>query len=100
MQFKVGEVELEFAVELRKDVKAKAGFKAWVVTAGTELGAAKGDTHRVKISLTPQKSDGGDLYVHGSADREEGPGDLSGYIPDWATAPGGIRGWSSRGSSE
>ncbi|MEU2588273.1 trypco2 family protein [Streptomyces avermitilis] len=82
VQFKVGEVELEFAVELKKDVKAKAGFKAWVVTAGTELGAAKADTHRVKISLTPQNPDGGDLFVHGSADREEGPGDLSGYIPD------------------
>jgi hypothetical protein len=36
--FKVGPVELEFAVELRTDAKAKAGFKAWVVSADAEAG--------------------------------------------------------------
>ncbi|MEW9555283.1 trypco2 family protein [Nonomuraea sp. NPDC050783] len=36
--FAVGPIELEFAVELKADAKAKAGFKAWVVTAGAEAG--------------------------------------------------------------
>jgi hypothetical protein len=37
--FVVGPIEMEFAVELRADAKAKAGFKAWVVSAGVEGGA-------------------------------------------------------------
>ncbi|MFG3055525.1 trypco2 family protein [Kitasatospora sp. NPDC048239] len=82
LQFKVGPVELEFAVELRVDAKVKAGFKAWVVTAGTEGGVARGRTHKVKVTLTPQNADGTDVMVHGDSDRAEGPGDVSGYIED------------------
>jgi len=82
LAFKVGPVELEFAVELRADVKAKAGFKAWVVSADAEAGVARARTHRVTVSLTPQRPDGGDLLVHGDASRPEGPGDVTGRIPD------------------
>ncbi|MEU2630399.1 trypco2 family protein [Kitasatospora sp. NPDC007106] len=82
LQFKVGPVELEFAVELRVDAKAKAGFKAWVVTAGAEGGAARSRTHTVKLTLTPQNADGTDVMVHGDSNRDEGPGDLSGYVED------------------
>jgi hypothetical protein len=75
--FKVGPVELEFAVELRAEATARAGFKAWVVSAEVEASAARGRTHRVKVTLTPQQPDGGDLLVHGSASRPRGPGDVS-----------------------
>lgn len=61
MEFKVGPVELEFAVELRADAKVKAGFKAWVVSGDAEGGVARGRTHRVKFVLTPQRPGGGDL---------------------------------------
>jgi hypothetical protein len=80
LAFKVGPVELEFTVELRADAKARAGFKAWVVSGEVEAGVARGRTHRVKVTLTPQQPGGGDLLVHGSADRPEGPGDVSGHI--------------------
>ncbi|MGW7210032.1 trypco2 family protein [Streptomyces sp. NPDC054837] len=80
LAFKVGPVELEFTVELRVDAKAKAGFKAWVVTADVEAGAARTRTHRVKLALTPQQAGGGDLLIHGRADRAQGPGDVSGRI--------------------
>ncbi|MFD9306841.1 trypco2 family protein [Streptomyces sp. NPDC060048] len=80
LAFEVGPVELEFAVELRADLKAKAGFKAWVVTGDVETGAARARTHRVKITLTPRRSGGGDLLVGGDAGRLRGPGDLSGHI--------------------
>ncbi|WP_329501461.1 trypco2 family protein [Kitasatospora herbaricolor] len=80
--FKVGPVELEFAVELKADTKVKAGFKAWVVDASVAAGASRASTHRVKVTLQPQKADGGDLLVHGSADRAQGPGDVSGRIED------------------
>ncbi|MEU0924531.1 trypco2 family protein [Streptomyces malaysiensis] len=63
LAFKVGPVQLEFTVELRADAKAKAGFKAWVIN-------------------TPQRPDGSDLLVHGDPSRQQGPGDVSGRIPD------------------
>lgn len=79
LSFKVGPVELEFTVELRKDVKAKGGFKAWVVSAGAEAGAARGHSQRVMVTLTPQGPNG-DLLVRGESGRGQGPGDVSGYV--------------------
>jgi hypothetical protein len=41
--FVVGPIEMEFTVELRADVKAKAGFKAWVLaSAEVEAGVSRG----------------------------------------------------------
>ncbi|WP_336159983.1 trypco2 family protein [Amycolatopsis sp. VC5-11] len=78
--FVVGPVELEFAVELRRDAKVKAGFKAWVVSGDAEGGVARGRTHKVKVTLTPRASGGGDLLVAGEKDRQAGPGDVSGPV--------------------
>lgn len=78
--FVVGPIELEFAVELRVDAKVKGGFKAWVVSGDAEAGLARGRTHRVKVSLTPKRGDGGDLLVAGSAGRPTGPGPVEGRI--------------------
>jgi hypothetical protein len=80
--FVVGPIELEFAVELKKDVKAKTGLKAWVLSADVEAGVTQGRTHRVKVALTPKTTAGGDLLVHGSAPRAAGPGDVTGRIDD------------------
>ncbi|MQS08447.1 trypco2 family protein [Streptomyces alkaliphilus] len=80
--FKVGPVELEFTVELRADAKVKSGFKAWVVSADAEAGVTRGRTHRVAVTLTPQRPDGGDLLIAGNANRSGGPGDLSGHVED------------------
>jgi Trypsin-co-occurring domain 2 len=80
VEFVVGPVELEFAVELKADAKAKAGFKAWVVSGDLETGVARARTHRVRVTLTPKRPGGGDLLVSaepGSADRLD---DLSGHI--------------------
>ncbi|WP_237291740.1 trypco2 family protein [Streptomyces sp. Sge12] len=80
--FAVGPVEMEFEVELRADVKAKAGFKLWAVSAETEAGLSRGRTHRVSFTLTPKRPDGTDLLVHSAQERPDGPGDVSGRIPD------------------
>ncbi|WP_369042056.1 trypco2 family protein [Streptomyces sp. Midd1] len=82
LAFQVGPVEMEFAVELRADAKVKAGFKAWVVSAEAEAGVARGRTHRVKIALTPKETGGGDLLIHGSPDRRQGPGNVEDRIED------------------
>jgi hypothetical protein len=66
--FAVGPIELEFTVELRKDAKAKAGFKAWVVTGDAEAGMTRSRTHKVKVTLNPKRADGsGDVMVGGRA---------------------------------
>ena len=80
MEFMVGPIELEFAVELRQDAKAKLGFKAWVLSGDAEAGVARGRTHRVSMTLTPRRPGGGDWLVSGEHGRPEGPGDVSDMI--------------------
>jgi hypothetical protein len=79
VEFVVGPIELEFAVELRADAKAKLGFKAWVLSADAEAGVARGHTHTVKVTLTPRQAGGGDLLVAGKTSGD-GAGGLSGHI--------------------
>jgi len=76
MQFVVGPIELSFEVELRRDAKAKAGFKAWVVTGDVEAGAGRTRKQRVTLTLTPQAPGGGDVRV-GSDRQQAGPGEIS-----------------------
>ncbi|MER5890567.1 trypco2 family protein [Streptomyces sp. NPDC001941] len=80
--FAVGPVEMEFEVELRADARAKAGFRVWAVTADADAGVSRGRTHRVSFTLAPRNAEGGDLLVGGRAARADGPGDVSGRIPD------------------
>jgi LmbE family N-acetylglucosaminyl deacetylase len=75
--FVVGPVEMEFVVELKADVKAKAGFKAWVVTADAETAISRGRTHKVRVTLTPKRADGGDLLVSDQGGSLTSRGDLS-----------------------
>ncbi|WLW55372.1 trypco2 family protein [Streptomyces sp. YU58] len=49
--FEVGDIQLEFSVELRKEVKGGVKVKAWVVEAGAEGGGGSTRTHRVAVTL-------------------------------------------------
>ncbi|KUN93212.1 trypco2 family protein [Streptomyces caeruleatus] len=49
--FEVGDIELEFGVELRKEVKGGVKVKAWVVEAGANAGGGTTRTHRVTVTL-------------------------------------------------
>jgi hypothetical protein len=79
--FVVGPIEMEFAVELRADATAKAGFKVWVF-ASAEVGAdvSRGSTHRVTVTLNPKRPDGGDLLIAAEPNGPAGPGDVSGHV--------------------
>lgn len=66
--FQVGPIELEFTVELRADTRARAGFKAWVVSGDAEVGAGRARTHRVSLTLHPQGRDGRPLPISGERD--------------------------------
>ncbi|MCX4748266.1 hypothetical protein OG455_22585 [Kitasatospora sp. NBC_01287] len=63
-QFEVGTVELEFAIELRRDAALKGGVRAWVLQAGAEVGAGRTSSHKVTVSLTPKDlATGGSVLV-------------------------------------
>ncbi|MFF4128246.1 trypco2 family protein [Microbispora rosea] len=76
--FQVGPIELEFAVELKADAKAKLGVKAWVLSGDAEAGIARGRTNKVKVTLTPKHPDGADLLVRARPGGPGGPGNVSG----------------------
>ncbi|MFE5082940.1 trypco2 family protein [Streptomyces mirabilis] len=69
VRFAVDSIELEFTVELRKDVAGRVGIKAWVVTAGADASRGRADTHRVKLTLSPKDAATGRALEIGSADR-------------------------------
>lgn len=54
IQMDVDVLELEFTVEVRRDLKSKAGIKAWVINTDIEAGLTTGGNHRVKITLKPK----------------------------------------------
>src|SRR4051812_33004827 len=80
LSFTVGPIEMEFAVELRQDAHAKAGFKAWVLSGEVQGGVTRGRAHRVLITLTPQRPGGGDLLISARPNQMQGPGDISEHI--------------------
>jgi len=58
LRFEVGEITMEFQVEVERSAEARGGIKFWVVEVGTG-GAVKGkDVHRVVIPLKPVRADG------------------------------------------
>ncbi|MFC8512078.1 trypco2 family protein [Streptomyces sp. NPDC057257] len=49
--FEVGDIELEFSVELRKEAKGGVKVKAWLVEAGADAGGGTTRAHRVAVTL-------------------------------------------------
>jgi hypothetical protein len=49
--FEVGDIELEFGVELRQEIAGGGKVKAWVVEAGVDGGGGATRTHRVAVTL-------------------------------------------------
>lgn len=59
LAFEVGDIQLEFGVQLTNDRTVKGGVKAWVLTAGYESAQAVARTQRVSVTLSPkQRGDG------------------------------------------
>ncbi|MFF8310386.1 trypco2 family protein [Streptomyces lydicus] len=58
LRFEVGPVELEFAVDVRKEGGAEAKAKVYVVSFGARGGLTATATHRLKLTLQPQDAQG------------------------------------------
>jgi hypothetical protein len=64
VRFRTGPVEMEFAVDVRKDAEARA--KVMVLPWGAEAkgGYTAGSTSRVRITLQPVDDTGDDLTIN------------------------------------
>ncbi|GHH25924.1 trypco2 family protein [Streptomyces lanatus] len=52
--FELGDIQMEFTVEIRKEIKASSRVKAWVVDAGADGARTDGRTHKVSFTLRAQ----------------------------------------------
>ena len=57
-RFVVGRVEMEFAVEIRRDAGGEGGVQLGVLTLKAGGGGSSATTHRVRLELTPQTGSG------------------------------------------
>lgn len=68
VQFEVGPVELEFAVDVKKDVEADFGVRVWVISLGVKGGGSHDSTNRIKVVLNPKDDKGKKLKISSSRD--------------------------------
>ncbi|MEW1721792.1 trypco2 family protein [Streptomyces sp. NPDC093109] len=69
MAFEVGDIQMEFTLELRKEIKGGLKVKAWVVEAGADGARTSAHTHKVAFTLKPQDARTGAPWKVGNADR-------------------------------
>ncbi|TQF07054.1 hypothetical protein E6W39_38835 [Kitasatospora acidiphila] len=68
IQFEVGPVTLDFTVELKRDARAKGGFKAWVLSGDLEGGLTQNQVQKVSVTLTPRLAGSDDSVLVGNPD--------------------------------
>ncbi|MEU3920093.1 trypco2 family protein [Streptomyces sp. NPDC029004] len=75
LRFEVGEIHMEFTVELRYDAHVQGGVKAWVFSAEADAGGEKAHTHKVSFTLKPKDAGSGDGWEVGN----DNEGDASAF---------------------
>jgi hypothetical protein len=58
LRFEVGEITMEFQIEVERSIEAKGGLKFYVVELGAGGTEKAKDVHKVVIPLKPVRSDG------------------------------------------
>ena len=58
LRFEVGEITMEFQIEVERTIEAKGGIKFWVAELGAGGTAKNKEVHRVVIPLKPLGEDG------------------------------------------
>jgi hypothetical protein len=72
LRFEVETVELEFAVDVRREADGQAGVKVWVASLSTRGARSRQTTHRLKVALRPKTRDGGPHEISDKSDRPFG----------------------------
>lgn len=57
LRFEVGEITMEFQIELERSVEHKGGINFWVVELGAGGSVSNKDVHKVTIPLKPVRTD-------------------------------------------
>jgi Trypsin-co-occurring domain 2 len=65
LQFSLGSIELELAVEVAHQVGADGGIKFWVFTAGASASRSASTTQTFRLTLQPKLRSGADPMVSG-----------------------------------
>jgi hypothetical protein len=65
LAFEVGDIQLEFGVQLTHDRTAEGGVKAWVLTGGYKSEQTRAETQRVCVTLKPKHRGRQDANVVG-----------------------------------
>lgn len=58
LRFEVGEITMEFHIEVERSADAKGGIKFWVVELGAGRTAKNREAHKVVIPLKPIRANG------------------------------------------
>lgn len=58
LRFEVGEITMEFQIEVERSTEAKGGIQFWVVELGGGGAARDRNVHKVVIPLKPVRADG------------------------------------------
>lgn len=58
LRFEVGEIAMEFQVEVERSADVRGGIKFWVVEFGAGAGIKDKNVHKVTIPLKPIRRDG------------------------------------------
>ncbi|MFG2377068.1 trypco2 family protein [Streptomyces sp. NPDC048504] len=56
LRFELGDIQMEFTVELRREVRGKGGVKAWVVNASAEGAFTDMRIQKVSFTLKPKNA--------------------------------------------
>ncbi|WP_167157917.1 trypco2 family protein [Streptomyces sp. MBT27] len=64
--FELGDIQMEFTVELRREVKGGLKVRAWVVDAGADAARNTGRTHKVAFTLKPHSAADGSAWRVGN----------------------------------
>ncbi|MET9706628.1 trypco2 family protein [Streptomyces griseus] len=68
VSFAVGDIQMEFTLELRREARAGGKVRAWVVEAGADAAHSTGRTHKVAFTLTPRNAATGEAWEIGTED--------------------------------
>ncbi|GAA2427177.1 trypco2 family protein [Streptomyces mauvecolor] len=64
--FELGDIQMEFTLELRRELKGGLKVRAWVVDAGADAGRGTGRTHKVSFTLKPHAATDGSAWKVGN----------------------------------
>jgi Trypsin-co-occurring domain 2 len=63
LRFEVGEIKMEFQIEMERSADVKGGIKFWVADLGAGEAVKNKDMHKVVVPLKPLRRDGKPLLT-------------------------------------